>query len=188
MDLDKKIGIKENLIAEVGEQEGEMIWDRAKIILKEIEARYPNLPKGQQMHTGYIFPSAAVQLAVREIKGDQDLGYKVISEYSWAKSREMGARLRKTAKIPGFKRLFVKMWGSISIRKSIMIVQKTTVFPASRENVFEKIQKLETLQYIARPFATFYSWVFQWGGKVRIEGPEDAVTEYKEIARKALEG
>ena len=35
---------------------------------------------------------------------------------------------------------------------------------------------------------TFYSWVFQWGGKVRIEGPEDAVTEYKEIARKALEG
>ena len=62
------------------------------------------------------------------------------------------------------------------------------VFPASRENVFEKIQKLETLQYIARPFATFYSWVFQWGGKVRIEGPEAAVTEYKEMAREALEG
>ena len=34
MDLDKKIGIKENLIAEVGEQEAEMIWDRAKMILK----------------------------------------------------------------------------------------------------------------------------------------------------------
>ena len=38
MDLDKKIGIKENLVAEVGEQEAEMIWDRAKSILKEIEA------------------------------------------------------------------------------------------------------------------------------------------------------
>ena len=114
MDLDKKIGIKENLIAEVGEQEAERIWDRAKMILKEIEARYPDLPKGQQMHAGYIFPSAAVQLAVREIKGDQDLGYKVISEYSWAKSRDMGARLRKSAKIPGFKSLFVKMWGPIS--------------------------------------------------------------------------
>ena len=37
-------------------------------------------------------------------------------------------------------------------------------------------------------FPNVYSWVFQWGGKVRIEGPEDAVTEYKEIARKALEG
>ena len=36
-----------------------------------------------------------------------------------------------------------------------MIVQKTTVFPASREIIFEKLQKLETLHYIARPFATF---------------------------------
>ncbi len=34
---------------------------------------------------------------------------------------------------------------------------------------------------------TFYSWVFQWGGRVQIEGPEDVVTEYKEMARKALE-
>ena len=32
---------------------------------------------------------------------------------------------------------------------------------------------------------TFYSWVFQWGGKVRIEGLEDAVSEDKEMARKA---
>ena len=36
-----------------------------------------------------------------------------------------------------------------------MIVQKTSVFPAPREEVFEKLQKLETLQYIARPYATF---------------------------------
>ena len=36
-----------------------------------------------------------------------------------------------------------------------MIVQKTSVFPASREMIFQKIQKLETLQYIARPYATF---------------------------------
>ena len=35
---------------------------------------------------------------------------------------------------------------------------------------------------------TFYSWVFQWGGKIRIEGPENAVTEYREMARKAMEG
>lgn len=33
---------------------------------------------------------------------------------------------------------------------------------------------------------TFYSWVFQWGGKIRIEGPEDAAAEYREMARKAL--
>ena len=36
-----------------------------------------------------------------------------------------------------------------------MIVQKTSVFPAGRDAVFQKLQKLETLQYIAWPFATF---------------------------------
>lgn len=34
---------------------------------------------------------------------------------------------------------------------------------------------------------TFYSWVFQWGGNVRIEGPEKAVCEYKEMAQKVLD-
>ena len=36
-----------------------------------------------------------------------------------------------------------------------MIVQKTSIFPASRETVFRKLQQLETLQYIAKPFASF---------------------------------
>ena len=36
-----------------------------------------------------------------------------------------------------------------------MIVQKTSVFPASREVVFQKLQQLETLQYIAEPYASF---------------------------------
>ena len=36
-----------------------------------------------------------------------------------------------------------------------MIVQKTSVFPASRDVVFQKLQRLETLQAIAKPYATF---------------------------------
>ena len=36
-----------------------------------------------------------------------------------------------------------------------MIVQKTSVFPADRNTVFQKLRQLETLQYIARPFASF---------------------------------
>ena len=36
-----------------------------------------------------------------------------------------------------------------------MIVQKTSVFPAGRDAVFQKLRKPETLQYIAWPFATF---------------------------------
>ena len=36
-----------------------------------------------------------------------------------------------------------------------MIVQKTSVFPADIDTVFQKLQRFETLQYIVRPFAAF---------------------------------
>ena len=36
-----------------------------------------------------------------------------------------------------------------------MILKKSSVFPASKDRVFEKLQKLETLQVIAKPYATF---------------------------------
>ena len=32
---------------------------------------------------------------------------------------------------------------------------------------------------------TFYAWVFQWGGKVRIEGPEDVRKEFNRMAKEA---
>ncbi len=35
------------------------------------------------------------------------------------------------------------------------IIRKTSVFPASKEAVFSLLQRLETLQYIAKPYATF---------------------------------
>ena len=35
-----------------------------------------------------------------------------------------------------------------------MIVRKSSVFPASRDVVFEKLQRLETLQAIAKPYAS----------------------------------
>lgn len=34
----------------------------------------------------------------------------------------------------------------------------------------------------------FYSWVFGFGGKVRIKGPENIKTEYEEMLHKAVEG
>ena len=36
-----------------------------------------------------------------------------------------------------------------------MTVRKTSVFPAPREAVLSRLQRLETLQYIAAPYATF---------------------------------
>ena len=33
---------------------------------------------------------------------------------------------------------------------------------------------------------TFYGWIFQWEGRIQIEGPEKAVTGYQEMVKKAL--
>lgn len=150
MDLDKKKGIKDNMIAEIGEREAEAIWNRAKEILKEIETRYSDLPKGQKMHAGYIFPSAAVQMAVKEIKGDPELGYRVISKFSWDKSKEMGAKLRKTAKIPGFKSMFIKMWDPIS--------KKMFGPDAGFKNVFYPKKKGEyKMDIVQCPYNTYFT-------------------------------
>jgi len=36
-----------------------------------------------------------------------------------------------------------------------MTVQKTSIFPAKRSDVFARLQRLETLQFIAMPYASF---------------------------------
>ena len=36
-----------------------------------------------------------------------------------------------------------------------MIVRKTSIFPAERTEVFARLQRLETLQFIAAPYASF---------------------------------
>jgi len=36
-----------------------------------------------------------------------------------------------------------------------MVVQKTSIFPAGRVFVFQKLQQLKTLQIIAKPYAAF---------------------------------
>ena len=41
------------------------------------------------------------------------------------------------------------------IGENEMIVRNTSLFPARREAVFEKLQRLDTLQYIAAPYASF---------------------------------
>ena len=51
--------------------------------------------------------------------------------------------------------LRLRLAARISIGKNCMIVRKTSFFPAKREEVFKKLQRLETLQYIVAPYASF---------------------------------
>ena len=36
-----------------------------------------------------------------------------------------------------------------------MILRKTSIFPASREAVYDRLRRLKTLQYISAPYASF---------------------------------
>lgn len=113
MDLEKKKDFKKLLTLEVGKQEADRIWDDAKKRLSDIEHEHPDIPAGVKMHTDFIFPSAAIYLAIKEARS-AELGYKVISTISWDKSRKMGRMLSCLVKIPGFRKWFVKMWDPIS--------------------------------------------------------------------------
>lgn len=55
-------------------------------------------------------------------------------------------------------------------------------------------EDVDTFEYDTESFRTvvnvavshvFYSWVFGFGGKVRIEGPEEVKEKYKEMIKKA---
>ena len=39
----------------------------------------------------------------------------------------------------------------------MLTVKKSSVFPAAKDEIFSRLQKLKTLQYIAHPYATFKS-------------------------------
>ena len=39
----------------------------------------------------------------------------------------------------------------------MLTVKKSSVFPAAKDEIFRRLQKLKTLQYIAHPYATFKS-------------------------------
>ena len=54
-----------------------------------------------------------------------------------------------------------------------------------------RVQEVDKEHFKIRPVVcaspTFYSWVFGWGGDMKILGPEKVTEEYKARARKALE-
>lgn len=57
----------------------------------------------------------------------------------------------------------------------MMTVRKTSVFPASEKDIFKRVQKLKTLQYIAYPMATFSPV----DGNNKLNWKEGTVSSYK---------
>ncbi len=113
MDLNKKLNIKHRLEIKAGYEKADEIWNRAKEILPGIEKKYSHLPKITRVHLSRILPSAAIQLAAKEITGNPELGYNAIAEASWAKCVNLGNKIKQMTRIPGFNNFFIKMWNPL---------------------------------------------------------------------------
>ena len=91
----------------------EKIWTNAEQRLYGMYAAHTDLPEGVRAHTdNFIFPAAAIYLAMKEI--DADIAYEIMKKVMAEKSDKMGRMLAKYCRIPGFKRFFLSMWDSVS--------------------------------------------------------------------------
>ncbi|MCR5651032.1 MAG: L-2-amino-thiazoline-4-carboxylic acid hydrolase [Lachnospiraceae bacterium] len=89
------------------------VWDNAHTRLGQFYGLYKDVPKKVAMHTdGFIFPAAAIYLALKEYAPDK--AYEIMKTTMKKKSERSGRSLAKMAKIPGFTRFFLSLWPPVS--------------------------------------------------------------------------
>ncbi len=111
--LSKKQFFKDGMAEKMTAEEIERVWNDAVGRLDQMYDTHPDLPKGVRMHTdNYIFPTAAVYLALKQEK--PDVAYEIIEETMRIRASGMGASIQKMSKIPGFKTFFLKLWDPVS--------------------------------------------------------------------------
>ena len=90
------------------------LWSKSTERLSDILTTYSHLPKEERLHPeGYIFPSAAIYLTLKEAVG-QEKAYGVIEGAAIKLTLDTGNKLRKALKIPGFRSFFVWVWGPMT--------------------------------------------------------------------------
>ena len=108
--LKKKANIKVEMDRQLPEEQSDALWQSAEKKLEEILDHYSTLPKGMHVHTdNYIFPAAAVYLAIKEELG-REAAFSVIETASIKASTDAGKALAEVLKFPGMPRLFIRVW------------------------------------------------------------------------------
>ncbi len=89
------------------------VWDYAHIRLEQIYGSYREVPPKVATHTdGFIFPAAAIYLALKKYAPDE--AYDIMKTTMKEKSEQSGKSLAKMARIPGFTRFFLSLWPPVS--------------------------------------------------------------------------
>lgn len=89
------------------------VWLLSKKKLEDMLNKYDGLPEGVQVHThGFIFPIAAIYLSLKAKAPEQ--AFEIMQYTMKEKSSKFGKSLAKMTYIPGFKKIFLSMWDSMS--------------------------------------------------------------------------
>ena len=111
--MKSKKNIKEELNKKLGIQISDKIWNEAHTKLNNLYLKYDNLPAGVAKHTdSFIFPIAAIYLSIKEEAPEK--AFEIMEYTMKEKSSATGKSLTKMVSIPGFKKLFIKMWHKMS--------------------------------------------------------------------------
>lgn len=90
------------------------LWRKAEARLGTIREKYPEIPKGVRVHTdSYIFPSAAINLTLKEAVG-RESAYAVVENAAIKHSTDVGRKIASLLKLPGMKILFIKIWNPLT--------------------------------------------------------------------------
>ena len=107
--LRKKAVYKAEMDRIMPKEKSDALWQKAAGILDSILDQHPSLPGGVRMHTGKIFPAAAVYLAAKDAVG-KERAYHIIEDAAVRGCGGIADRLRKMMKMPGMPNLFVAAW------------------------------------------------------------------------------
>ena len=111
--MKSKSFLKQKIKERISDSDFEEVWKDAHKRLAKMYGEHIDLPKGVKTHTdGFIFPAAAIYLALKE--RHPDIAYDIMKTSMAEQAQEAGMKKAKMMKIPGFASFFLGMWDPIS--------------------------------------------------------------------------
>lgn len=134
--MKSKKSFKQKMDEVLPKEDSDRAWKDAEKRLTKICEEYPNLPKGVRAHTDtYIFPAAAIYLAIKEVAPDK--AFEIMRDVMKARTEKIGMMLGAMVRLPGFKRIFLKMWDTMSHKMFGPTAGFKNVFYPKEKNAFQ---------------------------------------------------
>ncbi len=149
--LKQKTIFKTEISNNFSAEDTETIWHDAHVRLQKMYASHADLSAGIKKHTdGFIFPAAAIYLAIKEKDGEK--AFAIMQKVMKEKALQAGKGFSRFVKMPFGKQLFLKIWDTIS--------HKMFGESAGFRNVFYTKQKGEfRMDILQCPYNTYLNEV-----------------------------